>query len=139
MQSCTSYIFDVPKPTGDHIVFNDMVSIISDRQQWPTFPLPRGVEALPVGAGTRSAFFCTKIHWRNSMRSSQDPKAPNDSGKHDALFEELCVLQACAWGVYHIGQYRYDPDASGYENMACALLREFDRIMDMFEGSGECK
>jgi hypothetical protein len=56
------------------------------------------------------------------------------SGKHDVLFEELCVLQACAWGVYHIGQNRYD---SLYENMACALLREFDRLMEMFEDSGE--
>jgi hypothetical protein len=68
------------------------------------------------------------------MCSLQNPDGSRDSGKHDALFEELCVLQACAWGVYHIGQNRYD---SLSENMACALLHEFDRIIGMFEDLGE--
>lgn len=55
---------------------------------------------------------------------------------YDDLYFELCVLQACAWGVHHIGLKRYD---SLNENMVCALLRECERVMEMFDNLGKDK
>lgn len=53
------------------------------------------------------------------------------SNQIDELYWELCVLQACAFGVQHVASKHYDSLA---ENMECALLHECARVMELLKG-----
>jgi hypothetical protein len=49
---------------------------------------------------------------------------------YDALYFELFVLQACALGTCLAAENRYD---TLYENMRCGLLKEFDRVLELYK------